>query len=415
LNEKSWPEPPGQTAFSGLAGKVVDALLPHTEADPLALLYTFLGAFGIAVGPSPHTLVGATRHTTRLFTVLVGQSAKARKGDSAHAVLALFDLAAPTWVSGRVVSGLSSGEGLIWAVRDPILRRDPIKEKGRITGYEDVEIDGGERDKRLLVKEPEFARVLKVMSRQGSTLSPILRDAWDTGDLRSLTKNSPAKATGAHIGILAHITDDELRRELADSEMTNGFANRFSFALVKRSKLLPEPEPLDGETLQELAIEVARALEAARRTSLMVRSDEARGLWREVYPELSADRPGLVGSLLARAEAQVLRLSMIYALLDKSAVIEVEHLASALELWAYSERSVINLFGDATGDPVADAILQALRSNGQLTRTQINDLFGRHESAARLAHALQVLLGARLASVSYAETGGRPVEIWRPS
>src|SRR5262249_28156384 len=128
-------------------------------------------------------------------------------------------------------------------------------------------------------------------------------------------------------------------------------------------------------------------------------SPGARDVWREMYPSLAADRPGLVGSLLNRAEAQVLRLSMIYALLGGSSSIEVGHLVSATEVWAYCERSAEYLFGDATGDPIADAIAQALRSNGQLTRTQISDLFGRNESAARLSHALQVLVTAGRAQV----------------
>src|SRR3712207_8613758 len=52
----------------------------------------------------------------------------------------------------------------------------------------------------------------------GNTLSPVVRDAWDTGTLRNMTKNSPATATGAHVSIISHITIDELQRELSDTE-----------------------------------------------------------------------------------------------------------------------------------------------------------------------------------------------------
>ena len=41
------------------------------------------------------------------------------------------------------------------------------------------EIVEGVRDKRLLVFEGEFAQVLRVMRRDGNTLSGILRNAWD--------------------------------------------------------------------------------------------------------------------------------------------------------------------------------------------------------------------------------------------
>ncbi|MCI0825302.1 MAG: hypothetical protein J4N90_11165, partial [Chloroflexi bacterium] len=94
---------------------------------------------------------------------------------------------------------MSSGEGLIWAVRDPIEKTDPVKEKGRHTGaYETTIIDQGVTDKRLLVYEPEFASVLRVMSRDSNTLSTQIRQAWDSGTLRTMTKNNPAVATGAH-------------------------------------------------------------------------------------------------------------------------------------------------------------------------------------------------------------------------
>lgn len=412
--ERPWPEPPGAPAFRGLAGRVVEAVAPHTEADPVAVLASFLEGFGCVVGTGPHALVGATRHTPREYTTLVGRTSKARKGDSWHPNRVLFALAVPTWTT-RIVGGLSSGEGLIWAVRDAVVKNEPVKEKGRVVGYEEVVIDEGEPDKRLLVIEPELARVLRVMGRQGNTLSAILRDAWDTGDLRTMTKGSPAAATGAHVALLGHITLEELRRELADVEAANGFANRILWFAVRRSREIPEPEPFAGPAVEALAAEVARAVQRAGAVGLMTRDPDARELWRNVYGDLTADRDGLAEAILARAEAHVLRLSLAYALLDGSATVTVEHLVAALELWAYADRSVEFIFGDATGDPVADAIADALGQSGGLTRTQIRDLFARHEAAGRIDQALQVLLRRGRARVEQRSTGGRPVEYWLPA
>ncbi len=123
---------------------------------------------------------------------------------------------APDWCKGNVASGLASGEGLIWNVRDPIKRKEPIREAGKKTGkiidYQEVIADEGIDDKRLLVMESEFASVLQVCSRDRNTLSAVMRQAWDTGYLRTMTKNSPARATDAHISIVGHVTRDELRR-----------------------------------------------------------------------------------------------------------------------------------------------------------------------------------------------------------
>ena len=236
----SWPDPLGEGAYHGLAGEFVHLIEPHTEADPAALLFQFLAQFGNVIGRNAHFLAEADQHFLNLFVVLVGQTAKGRKGTSQGQVQARFKCVDETWAADRVMSGLSSGEGLIWQVRDPIEKKEPIKQKGLITGYQDVIVDEGIQDKRLLIIEPEFASTLRVIGRDGNTLSAVIRQMWDSGNLRTLTKNSPAKATGAHGSIVGHITRDELRRYLDSTEAGNGFANRFLWVCVRRSKVLPE-------------------------------------------------------------------------------------------------------------------------------------------------------------------------------
>jgi len=412
-----WPVEPDRAAFAGLPGRVVDMIDPHTEADRVAVLATFLAAFGSAIGSGPHALVGADRHGCNVFLALVGRSAKARKGASWTPVRALFDRAMPDWAQGRIVSGLGSGEGLVYAVRDAIYHSEAVKDKGKRTGeYEEVQVDPGEPDKRALVMATELASVLRVMSRQGSTLSAVLRDAWDRGDLRVTTKNAPIRATGAHVSVLAHVTEEELRRELTDTETVNGFGNRFLWLGVRRSKHLPEPAPFVGVEVERLAEELETTIGWASVQGRLQRDGEARELWAANYQELSRDGFGLAGALTDRGEPQVLRLSLLYALSDGSATVRAAHLESALALWRYVERSVEYLFGKATGDPVADAIENAVRKAGSLDRTAIRDLFGRNESSARIDHALGVLAAAgRLQGRKVTSDGrsGRPPEVWQ--
>ena len=73
------------------------------------------------------------------------------------------------WGMNGIGSGLSSGEGLIWQVRDPVEQQTPVKEKGRVVGYEMVTTDPGVSDKRLLVIEEEFVRVLASIRRRLET------------------------------------------------------------------------------------------------------------------------------------------------------------------------------------------------------------------------------------------------------
>ena len=100
--------------------------------------------------------------------------------------------------------------------------------------------------------------------------------------------------------------------------------------------------------------------------------------------------------------------------MDESEIVEYEHLVAALALWEYAEESPRYVFGDATGDPVADNIREALRAAGNdgLTRTEIRDLFGRHKSADRINEALGELMKLRRVERIVEQTGGRPTERW---
>lgn len=410
LEKDAWPESPGSQVYAGLSGELVRLADIHTEADPVAILGSFLTAFGCALGPGPHAMVGATRHDPRIFLVLVGKSGKARKGESWSPVRTLLELADPQWASKRILSGLSSGEGLINAVRDKQEKQVPIRgEPGR---FETQLVDEGVEDKRLLVVEPEFARVLSVMTRQGNTLNAVLRDAWDRGNLHVMTK-TPIHATAAHICLIAHITTEELRRELRETDSANGFANRFMWLAVRRSKLLPIPEPFQSMQVEKLGQELATLLEWARGVGRMQLDPSASDLWKAAYEDLSVERAGLAGAILGRSEPQVLRLALLYALLDGSDTVHTQHLVSAIELWAYSERSAYYVFGDSTGDYVADTIYQALRQSKHLTRTQISGLFDRNVKADRIALALLGLEGSNKARKDTEIRGeGRPSEVW---
>jgi hypothetical protein len=413
LPEIQWPASMTDAAFYGIAGKVVTLLDPHTEADRAALLMQFLAAGGNCIGRGPHYLVEANQHHMNLFIGIVGATSKGRKGTSwgqIHRLLAPVD---PTWARARIVNGLSSGEGLIWNVRDPIMGRHAVKEKGRIVEFQEIVADEGIEDKRLLVLESELASVLRVIAREGNTLSPTIRSAWETGRLQTLTKTNPASATDAHISIIGHISRDELVRELDRTEVANGFANRFLWVAAQRSKLLPDGGSLVDTDLFFLQEELTSIITRAREFSQLLRDSEARALWHSIYGPLSSGKPGLFGAVVSRAEAQVTRLSTLYALLDKSGVIRRVHLEAALAVWAYAEASAKFIFGNAMGDPVADAIHKALRdAPAGLTRNEIRELFGRNQSSDRIARALGSLQESGLARFEREATEGRPAERW---
>jgi hypothetical protein len=409
-DDRPWPDPLDEAAYHGLAGEIVRAIEPASEADPVALLVSLLVGVGSLIGRTAYFLAEADHHYPHEFAVLAGQTSKGRKGTSwghVQRLLARVD----ELVGERIVSGLSSAEGLLWRLRDAITKREKIKKNGEVD-YQDVEADPGILDKRLLVIEQEFASLLKRFEQTGNSLSMVLRTAWDGREiLESLTKNSPARVTGAHVSLLGHVTVEEVRRYLTTTEVANGFGNRHLWICVRRSKLLPDGGQIDSSVMDRLGKRLQAAVEFAQRQHEMRRDEQARQVWHAVYGKLSEGRPGLSGALLGRAEVHVMRLALIYALLDHSTIISGQHLLAGLAIWKYAEQSVRCIFGTSVGDPLADELLRLIGTcKDGLTRTDINRYLGTHVKAADIGRGLGVLLSAHLIHTEKTTTGGRPVE-----
>jgi Protein of unknown function (DUF3987) len=393
---EEWPEPMADAAFIGPVGAWVKKLDGQTEAARESLLVQALVAAGNAMGRHGHYKVEANLHHTNLFVAVAGGTA-ARKGVAWGQVRSFVRHADALWEIPHVINGLSSGEGLINAVRDAIDEDDepPIP------------------DKVALAIETEFAAVFKVKGREGNTLGTVLRQAWDGDTLRTLTKHSPLQATDAHISVVGHVTFDELRRVMSETDAGNGFANRILWVCVKRACYLP-----DGGDDVNINDEVRRLHEAiayGQKAGRLKRDAEASALWRRRYHDLSSGRPGLLGAVTNRAEAQVTRLSLIYALLDRSDDVKRVHLEAALAVWDYCLASARFIFGAALGDALAEALDKELAKHGAegMARTEISNHFGNNRSKEEIARALGVL-----ASQSRAEKrrekgdGGREVDRW---
>jgi len=390
-----WPEPPAPDAYYGLAGDIVGAIAPHTEADPVAVLVQLLLAYGALIGGGAWFMVERTRHYPNEFAVLVGDSAVARKGTALGQVRELLGEIEADFPS-RMKKGLSSGEGVVYLLRD---------RQGE---------DPGASDRRLLITEPEFSRVLQ--GRELSLLSPILRQAWDGEALETLTRNRPLHASEAHLALIGHITTEELRHCSTTLNIVNGFLNRFLFVACRRTQLLPDGADQDPLANTGLKDRLAQALDHARGAGELRFDPDAKSLWRTTYKEMSK-RPmdGLRGALTARTEAHSVRLALIYALLDGASSIKVEHLKAALALWDYAARSAEWALGDATGDPLAEQIHRhMLDSPGGLARSQLHDLLHRNRPAAQIKEALEALEKAGRAECRTRKNpnGGRPAELW---
>ena len=402
-----WPEPLSRAAYYGLVGEFVDAVEPHTESDPNAILIQTLIACGNLIGRTAFFTVEANQHYCNEFACVIGQSSRGRKGTSWGYTQKLLENYDPGWVKDRIADGLSTGEGLIYAVRD--VRDNSSADKLNESSH-DVDV----LDKRLMVIEPEFARVLAAIKRENSSLSAVVRSAWDSGNLRTMTRQTPMRASGAHISLITHITLEELRRCLSDTQIFNGFANRFMWVCARRSKFLPDGGNLDWTTLNALHRKLAQALKFAKKGGEVHRDKSAKQLWGEQYESLTQEYSGMFGNATSRGEAHVLRVSMTYALLDHSLTINAEHHRAAMEVWRYCRDSAEYVFGGKSTNPKCDRILKALREHPEgVSRTDLSStVFSKNVKAVEIDSALEALLNEQTVRKDVKKGGGRPTELW---
>jgi hypothetical protein len=403
----AWPEIPAE-AYHGIFGEIVTTLTPHTEADPAGILACLIAYFGAAVGPGPHFRLSGTTQTARVNVLVVGDSARARKGSAeamARWVMRSADMAI---TQDRRASGLNSGEGLIDAVRDP---RWGVDKHGA-----DVLLDPGVSDKRLLLYEPEFAgRLLTAIKRAGSTISALVRMAWDDGNLQTMNSRNPLRATGAHVCVIGNVTIDELLTQTSPDDLAGGLLNRFLFFAVRSTNRLPFGGTIDDTIVDELGYRLRDRLDQARRRGQIKFGESCQETWPAAYDALMDDAPvGPLSHLTARGPIQVQRLALIYALADGADAIEVDHLASAIAVWSYCRDSAHCIFtgdvaGRATGDVNGDELLKLLvESSRPWAVMEIRNHFGWSGTREATVRARLERLGLIRVGLVAREGGGRP-------
>jgi hypothetical protein len=398
-------------ALYGLAGEIVRALMPETEAHPMAILSSLLSAVGNMCGRGPWVAVGGVRHYAILFVLIIGRSAKSRKGQSWGEIAPILKLAAPDWYKDCLVGGASTGEGMIEAVKDGDVILDPSSSAITIAAT----------NKRALFRESEFARVLTVMRRQDNTLSMVLRQAWDAETLRITTRKNPLTATSAHVSLIAHITAEELLRLATLTDAYSGFLNRYLAVGVARRNRLPRggsPDPSEIQRFGDLLRNVVEYWDSNGDVEIKFTA-EAEALWDAHYDQLSAAKDGVEGAIGARAEAQVLRLSLTYAILDKSCMIAVPHVTAALAFWAHCEATIHALWGSGVGaDPGWAKRLLPLLQARRHSMTEIHAAVGRNVDVKEIRQKLDDWQAAGLIEArteSSGSKGGRPAEFWGPT
>ena len=340
------------------------------------------------VGPMAEAHAGSAKHPPAIYAALVGRTSRSRKGTSERETSALLEGVEEGWEHRHRVGGFGSGEAFI-------------------------EHAASAPGDAIYMVEPELARLLTVASREGSSASSVLRAAWDCQRLEHRVRKQTLEAPATPVSLLGHITSEELRdgrHGLRLVEVMNGFGNRVLWTYVDRRRIIPDPEPLPNHIKNELVARLRLSLVAARKAGVVRRSPQANDLWIDLYGRMADDDPGgIVGALTARAEAQVLRLSLIYALINGASTIDVGHLQSAWELWRYSRWSAQHLWvGQGSGDPDVDRVAAILATGEELTSTALDRMFSGHKSIPEIR---EKAIAAGIAVEVSRPSQGRPSKV----
>ena len=387
LDDLSTLGPPrmAEEGFVPLLREIVDVACASSEAHPVAVAANFLAFFCAMVGRGIFQRIGDAVIHCRPFFLIVGKSGKARKGTAEHTVREIFkrtDAKVREQLGNndklRTHSGgLSTGEGVGYAIRDSV----EADENGKGG-------DLGVTDKRLLVIESEFDNTLSHLRRDNNTLSATVRNLFDGRDIEPMTKTSRTKSTRPHAVIIGHITGHELKEKSTENDAANGLMNRFMLLYVFRPKLVALPEPTADTTLEAMARKIAEAVVTAAGKNLhgdntieTTLSDAAKRLWVERYPQITRDRDGKGGSLLARSEVYARMLAMIFAAMDGRHEVYPDDLLAAIawvEYWHASVTYVFHCHDEEDGlDPFTSEVLKAIHSQPGIKLSELQDKWKR--------------------------------------
>jgi hypothetical protein len=418
----SVPKPISEEAFIGFPGRWVQELEEQTECNRDNLLAQLAVGSGAMFGRYYYNHYGVDLYTNEFLKVLGDSGAK--KGTALKKFLGFAGLIDSHWPIHGIGDSFPSGEAIVYAIRDQVIK---------IKGGKEVIQDAGVFDKRLLIAENELAQLYRMFERSGNTSTAKLRAAWDSPEvLSNRSKTLPAIATKPHISLIGHITIEELR-SFDPNLISNGLLNRSVFVYAFKAREIPNPKPVKwSETLIEEFKEIYRlaniptaidagqlGVSAEEVSSIHIPLDpEAEELWEKIYREQPANQDAALSDILRRYTEHIRKLALIYAIYDRVKTICSRHLLAAKAIMDHSKECVQTIFSAFTSNKGANKILEALKRQAPegLAKSKIyEEVFNRHISASEINEALAFLVQNKLAipkRYRTTPTAKKQTEIW---
>jgi len=316
-----------ESCWQGLFADYKGLVAPTTEAPDA---YHF-AAFAVVAGALFGRRVWvhyANRLYPNFYVVLTGKSGLPRKSTSWGRARDLAD--AFQDASVQVIHGTGSAEGFL----------DALQGNGRV----------------LVMVADEFRTLLGKGKQEGSILVPCLTELFSCGDYRLKTRQRAVEAVAPFVSIVANTTITWLEHSLAESDVLGGFAGRFLYVMGEPKDPLPYPPKADKAKFDSLVKSLTEcrsfADDVAKSGGELVPSEEARATFSEYYKDhyRRCQEEGTQSTLLRRLPDYCWKLALLYAAMDKTRAIEVDHITPAIKACQFFEdcaQSIFATFGES--------------------------------------------------------------------
>lgn len=345
---EDFPEEPEDAAFDGVMGEMINDLAYGTDASTVGLLGALIAFCGAML---PGSAYFHRQQTSSPFMALVGESSVGRKGTAMTRVAdAMSSAIGGAEVHRAVLDGINSGEGLVNSLAS--------------RAYGGQAVTG-------LVFEEEYASLIASRGREGSTLDPKMRQAFDGGPLSNRrARDSQIVNPPYWLPAIIGITPSELRQRLDSVALTNGSANRWLYLPVTRRKRLSDGSP--PEFSPDIAAMLRDKHRQAQRSPLSLTVDPIVSQTLSDYSDFLPNATyGLSRDLSKRLPIIAFRIALVHAIVDGSSSVGIDHLNRALALTEYARRGMGWVFGDTIGNADANLLYRQLVQKGGLSANTI--------------------------------------------
>jgi hypothetical protein len=337
-----------------LCNEYINIMTDVTEAPASYHFFTFMTVAGMLVNRNAYVQWGSDRIYPNLWTMIVGQTGRARKSSTINKGRDILYRTAPDL---QVLSSLATWEGLLLAMS----RKDE---------------EPNLQSEKTLVCMSEFDGFLKKSRNDAiSHLIPELCNIYDCPpEVKNSTKGSPIVVKNPFLSILAGIQPEVLEKSFQTGDVNGGFAGRFIYVYDVSDKEIPIPI-WNKQTEYNQLITTLSYIKNNCIEKEIIRYKGFESLWNPFYHTYRTPNgdPSLLLQLNDRMQNHVLKMAMIFAVLDGESEIMEYHLADAINIgyWLIgNNRRLFGMLGASDQQKIEQKIIDLI-ANGTNNRREI--------------------------------------------